>query len=194
MIARLVFAASLAALSCTTMAAADIQLFTGSGPGTYRKVLLAPPQVEFDPRFVAEGDLRGAHPSRRRDDDAKLAESLGRGFLDALAGAFRRHGFEVVSSPASDVLTMNPAIKDLRVNVPGDAATREFYVRAAGEATMVITGSNASGAPIMRATGRGIAGETAAFHPASRISHRAEFDAMFREWADEVARSLAGRK
>lgn len=194
MIARLIFAASLAALSGKAMAAAEVQLFTGSGPNTYRKVLIAPAEVEFDRRFIAEGGLRGSHAARRRDDDAKLAESLGEAFRAALTQAFRSHGFEVVTSSAGDVLTISPAVKELRVNVPGDALTREFFVRTAGEATMVVAGSDSTGVRVMRATRRGTAGETAAFQPGSRIASGAEFAAMFREWADEVAGSLADRK
>lgn len=195
MIARLLFSALIAAfVSPPTLAAAEVELHPGLLAKPYRKVLVAPPNVEFDRRFLEDTQsLRGARHGRARTQAAEeIAREFGRHYQEALAEAFREQGFEVVPVAAGDVLTLSPSLVDVYVNRPTDPpVTFNYLVREAGEAGMVVEGRDASGSRVLVAKRQGKAGETAAHQAGSDAFRRAGFQAMFRAWAQDVASAVA---
>lgn len=194
MIARLALAATLAALANPALAAVQIDFTQGTTSKSYRKILVAPAQVEFDRRFVEDGKLLRGNRGRLRDQDAQqLAGEIGQSLRNALADAFRKRGFEVVAAPASDVLTISPAVTNLYVNTPSDRVGSRVVARSAGEARMVVEGSDAAGSRVLRASNKGTAGETAGFLGETKATNLQSFDEMFRGWADELAGALAAR-
>lgn len=195
MIARLALAATLAALAYPALAAVQIDFTPGANSKSYRKVLVAPAQVEFDRRFVQDGKLlRGNRGHLREQDAQQLAGEIGQSMRNALAGAFRKRGFEVVAAPSSDVLTITPAVRNLYVNTPSDRGGSRVFARSAGEAQMIVEGSDAAGSRLLRASNRGTAGETAGFVEESKATNLQSFDEMFRDWADEVVSAIAAGK
>lgn len=195
MIARLALAATLAALASPALAAVQIDFAPGATSKSYRKILVAPAQVEFDRRFVEDGKLLRGNLGRLREQDAQqLAGEVGQSLRDALADAFRSRGFEVVGAPGNDVLTISPAVKNLYVNTPSDRIGSRVYARSAGDARMVVEGSDVSGSRVLRASNQGTAGETAGFMAESKATNLQSFKAMFREWADELAVALVGAR
>lgn len=195
MIARLAMAAALAALTYPALAAVQIDFTPGATSKSYRKVLVAPAHVEFDQRFVKDGKLlRGNRGHLREQDAQQIASEIGQSMRNALADAFRKRGFEVVAAPASDVLTISPAVRNLYVNTPSDRVGSRVFARSAGEARMVVEGSDAGGARVLRASNQGIAGETAGFLEESKATNLQSFDEMFRDWADELASAVAAGK
>ena len=195
MIARLALAATLAALANPALAAVQIDFTPGATSKSYRKILVAPAQVEFDRRFIEDGKtLRGNRGRLRPQEQQQLASEIGQSMRNALADAFRKRGFEVVAAPASDVLTISPAVRDLYVNTPSDRVGSRVLARSAGEARMVVEGSDASGARVLRASNKATAGETASFQAEHRATNLQAFDEMFRGWAEELAVALAGAR
>jgi hypothetical protein len=195
MIARLALAATLAALANPALAAVQIDFTPGATSKSYRKILVAPAQVEFDRRFIEDGKvLRGNLGKLRPQEQEQLASEIGQSMRNALADAFRKRGFEVVAAPASDVLTISPAVRDLYVNTPSDRVGSRVLARSAGEARMVVEGSDASGARVLRASNKATAGETASFQAEHRATNLQAFDEMFRGWAEELAVALAGAR
>ena len=195
MIARLALAATLAALAYPALAAVQIDFTPGATSKSYRKILVAPAQVEFDRRFVQDGKvLRGNRGHLNEQDAQQLASDIGQSMRNALAEAFRKRGFEVVAAPASDVLTISPAVTDLYVNTPSDRVGGRVFARSAGEARMVVEGSDASGSRVLRASNKRTAGETAGFLEESKATNLQSFDEMFRDWADELAGALASTR
>lgn len=195
MIARLALAATLAVLANPALAAVQIDFTPGATSKSYRKILVAPAQVEFDRRFVEDGKtLRGNRGHLRERDAQQLAGEIGQSMRNALAEAFRKRGFEVVAVPAGDVLTLSPAVTNLYVNTPSDRVGSRVFARSAGEARMVVEGSDASGSRVLRAASRGMAGESAGFLEENRATSLQSFDAMFRDWAEDVASAVAAGK
>lgn len=193
MIARLVLAASLAALAYPALAAVQIDFTPGAPAKSYRKVLVGPAEVQFDRRFIEDGKtLRGNRGKLRPQDQQQLASEIGQSMRNALADAFRKRGFEVVAAPASDVLTIAPAVRELYVNTPSDRVGSRVVARSAGEARMVVEGSDASGTRVLRASSKAEAGSTASFQEEHQATNLQAFDEMFRGWAEEVAVALAG--
>ena len=192
MIARLALAATLAALAFPALAAVQIDFTQGATSTSYRKVLVGPAEVEFDRRFIEDGKtLRGNRGKLRPHDQQQLASEIGQSMRNALADALRKRGFEVVAAPASDVLTISPAVRELYVNTPSDRVGSRVIARSAGEARMVVEGSDASGARVLRASSKATAGETASFQEEHRATNLQAFDEMFRDWAEELAGALA---
>lgn len=195
MIARLALAATLAALAYPALAAVQIDFTPGATSKSYRKILVAPAQVEFDQRFVKDGKLlRGNRGHLREQDAQQIASEIGQSLRNALADAFLKRGFEVVAASASDVLTLSPAVRNLYVNTPSDRLGSRVFARSAGEAHMIVEGSDAAGARLLRASNQGTAGETAGFQEESKATNLQSFDEMFRDWADDVAAAVAARK
>ncbi|HEU4651190.1 MAG TPA: DUF3313 family protein [Croceibacterium sp.] len=195
MIARLAMAAALAALPYPALATVQIDFTPGATPKSYRKILVAPAEVEFDQRFVKDGKLlRGNRGHLREQDAQQIASEIGQSMRNALADAFRKRGFEVVAAPASDVLMISPAVRNLYVNTPSDRVGSRVFARSAGEARMVVEGSDFGGARVLRASNKGIAGETAGFLEESKATNLQSFDEMFRDWADELASAVAAGK
>lgn len=198
MIARLFYPALIAAfVSSPTFAAMEVELHPGRLAQPYRKVLVAPPSVEFDRRFLEDTQsLRGARHGRARTQVAEeLAREFGRQYQEALAEALREHGFEVVPVAAGDVLTLSPSLVDVYVNRPTDPpVTFNYLVREAGEARMVVEARDPSGSRVLVARRQGRAGETAAHHAGSDAFRRAGFQVMFRAWAQDVAAVFAKAK
>ena len=192
MIARLAIAATLAALANPALAAVQVDFTPGADAKSYRKILVAPAQVEFDRRFIEDGRLlRGNRGQLREQDARQIAGEIGQSMRNALADAFRKRGFEVVATPGSDVLTISPAVRNLYVNTPSDRVGSRVFARSAGEARMVVEGSDAGGTRVLHASNQGIAGETAGFLEESKATNLQSFDEMFRDWAEELAGALA---
>lgn len=195
MIARLALAATLAALACPAFSAVQVDFTPGASAKSYRKILVAPAEVEFDQRFVKDGKLlRGNRGHLREQDAQQIAAEIGQSLRSALADAFRKRGFEVVAAPAGDVLTISPAVRNLYVNTPSDRVGARVFARSAGEARMVVEGSDAAGTRVLRASNQGTAGETASFLEESKATNLQSFDEMFRDWADDVASAVAAGK
>ncbi len=196
MIARMAFAAFMAALAGSAIAATDIQFDPASKSRTYRKLLIEPVQVQFHRDFVDQTSaIRG--PSRRytRAEMDEIAREMGDQYRTALAEAFRSRGFEIAAAPAADVLRIKPALKDLNVNIPKGTKSGEMQLlaRDVGSARMIVEGNDASGSRVLLASKDATAGDTAGFHASGEVSKRAFFDGMFRDWADEVAVALTSR-
>jgi hypothetical protein len=66
-------------------------------------------------------------------------------------------------------------------------------VREAGRATLRAEGRDASGAVRLQSEHRGTAGDTGRLSRASNVTNRFWFDALFRNWANEVAAELIQR-
>ncbi len=197
MIARLAFAAFMAAFAGSAHAATEIQFDQGAKAKTYRKLLIEPAQVQFDRDFLNDTRaIRGASRRYNRAEIDQMAHEIGENYRAALAEAFRSRGFEIAAAPGNDVLRISPSLKDVYVNQSKGSRTGELQtrVRDAGHARMVVEGSDASGSRVLTASREGTAGETAAFQVGSDVSNRAWFDAMFRDWANELAVALKGAK
>jgi hypothetical protein len=173
---------------------AEVHLLPGTDFSAYKKVMIDPAQVSFNKNFL-KGDTRSAELVTRRipDDQAKaIAEAARSGFGEIFQDAFKRAGYEIVSSPGADVVRITPAIINLYVNAPeGGAATRTYALNA-GEATLVLAvRDSVSGALLgialdKRETRTAMAGPVIA----NSVTNRGEFEVLFRRWADIAAKGF----
>ena len=193
--APLLLALSLAT-ALTAQAAVDLQYERGAKPATYRKVHIAPAQVEFHRDFVQDHTSPRSEARLRPEETRRLAADMGESLRRALDEALRARGFEIAASPGGDVLRISPALRDLYVNAPDGSTARmvRHYVREAGSARMEVQGSDPSGARLFHASDQRTTTRIENFSRASDVSNRFWFDAMFRRWAEDFAAALAGSR
>lgn len=190
-------AALVAALSTPALAAIDVHFTAGAEARGYRKVLIAPAEVEFQREFLAEARTSRNPTLRLRPEELRqLGREMGDDFARALAEAFKRRGFEIATAPGNDVLRITPALKNLYVTAPDAQVVgmHRSYVREAGGAMMAAEASTATGAKVASVREESTTSRSLNFEPANRVTNRFWFEAMFRAWADGFAEAIAARK
>jgi hypothetical protein len=128
-------------------------------------------------------------------DAERIAADAAASLQAALDTAVRARGFEVVNTPAPGVVRLSARVDDLFVNAPDPyKGFGKSYVRDTGRATLRAEGrDSATGEVRLQTERRATAGDNARIEYASGVSNRFWFDALFRNWADEVAKELAAR-
>jgi len=160
-----------------------------------RAVVIAPVQVAFDKSWLPNMNQSGGRTHFVDAEDARrIAADMAASLHSALDEAVRARGFDVVGS-APDALRLSASIEDLYVNAPDVQAPgiTKTFVREAGRATLRAEGRDASGAVRLQSEHRGTAGDTGRLSRASSVTNRFWFDALFRNWANEVAAELSQR-
>ena len=158
------------------------------------RVLIAPVQVAFDKNWLPDmNSSRGRTDRVNAQDVGRIAADMAASLQAALAEAVRARGFEVVSAPAPGVVRLSATIQDLYVNAPEghSPGLSKTFVREAGRATLRAEGRDAaSGAVRLQTERSATAGDTGRLERATDVSNSFWFDAMFRNWAREVANEL----
>ena len=175
----------------------QVYLLPGTDFGVYKKVMIDPAQVSFNKSWMK--DTRSADliarriPPEQAQQIADLARtSVGEIFHDA----FKRAGYEIVKAPGPDVARLTPAVINLYINAPSGGTATRTYAVSAGEATLVLAvRDSVSGALIgmaldKRETRTAMAGPVLA----DGVTNRAEFEVLFRRWADIAARGFTALK
>ena len=98
-----------------------------------------------------------------------------------------------MTAPGPDVLLIRTAVIDLDIAAPDvDTAGRtRTYAKEAGEATLAIEARDSmSGAIIARGVDKRDVGDSAFMIQRTSVSNRADFENVFRRWADMSVEAL----
>jgi hypothetical protein len=176
---------------------AGVYLLPGADFRSYTKVMIDPVQVTFRPGWQKDMNMSRGATRRVSDSDAQeIAKAARSGFEDIFISAFKAKGYDVVNTPAADVLRLSPAVANLYLNAPDPMGTgvARTYTLEAGEASLSLeardstTGALLGVAVDRRATrNRGATFTTEG-------TNRAAFEEMFRLWADICVNGLAELK
>lgn len=156
----------------------------------YTKVLLDPTEVSF--RRNWQRDQRRASNYITDAEAREMLEEARTGFEEIMREAFVSEGYTVVDTPGDDVLRVHTAIVDLDITAPEarTAARTRSYAREAGEATLVVEARDSlSGQLLGRSVDSETAGEFGAYIRNS-TTNRADFERLFRQWAEQGAKGL----
>jgi hypothetical protein len=113
-------------------------------PGTdfrpYTKVMVDPTQVAFQPQWFKDYNLSASLGNWLSQEQAnKIMAAAQTNFDDMFRDAFRKAGYEVVTTTGPDVLRVNSAILDLMVNAPlGDSTGQTTWIITAGQAALIV--------------------------------------------------------
>jgi hypothetical protein len=162
----------------------------------FTKVMIDPVEVAFRRNWQRDHNRSaGSLGGRISDNEARaILAAVQSGFHDVFAEAYRAAGFQVVASPGPDVLRLKTGIANLDVAAPDrrGAGRSRTYAPRAGEATLVIEARDSmSGALLGRGVDRREAGDRAFVVQRTRATNRADFERMFRTWAQMSAQALS---
>ena len=166
----------------------QVYVLPGASFSGYRKLMLDPAEVAFRKDWLSNMQ-RNRDLARNIDDEdaARIAGTVRDGVNEVFSEAYAKAGYELVTAPGPDVLRLSPAIIDLYVNAPdvNTPGRSRTYVMSAGEATLVLeVRDSVTNTLLGRAVDRRETRETGSMMWSSSVSNRADFAALFRQWAN----------
>jgi hypothetical protein len=174
-----------------------VYLLPGADFRGYTKIMIDPVQISFRKDWLKESN-RSRGMSRRIDDkDAQeIAQAARSGFEEIFTAVFKAQRYDVVTSPAPDVLRLSPAVTNLYINAPQPmgAGVRSYTVEA-GEATLILEARDSTtGAILGVAVDRSATRNSGYATLTTGTSNRADFAELFRHWADICVKGLENLK
>jgi hypothetical protein len=154
-------------------------------------VLIEPVRAEDKNWLYEIKESRAKAGAIREGEARKMADDMAKSFQDALDKALREQGFQVVSSPSPGVVRLSARLDEVYVSAPENTASGvKSFTRQTGRATMRVQARDAAGAVLMESQQRSDAGDMGRLQRATDVSNRFWFDALFRDWSDDVAKEL----
>ena len=161
----------------------------------FTKVLLEPSEMAMRNNWLRDQRRRSATGLGGQPTERDITRALERGqqqFDSYFADAFTSAGFTVVTEPGPDVLRIRSGVVDIDVTSPdtGGAGRTRTFSEEAGAGTLVVEARDSqTNALLGRAIERRVAGDNGPWLRTS-ASNRADFDRLFRRWAEASANGL----
>ena len=164
----------------------------------YTQVLLDPSEMALKKNWLRDqrrdASTLGGQVTER---DVVRALEQGREQFDGyFAEAFTKAGFTIATAPGPNVVRIRSGVVDIDVTAPdvASSARSRTYSEEAGAATLVIeVRDSVTNALLGRAIERRIAGDNGPWIRNS-ATNRADFDQLFRRWAEISANGLVELK
>ena len=165
-----------------------VYLLPGADFSGYSKLMIDPAQVSFRKDWVKETNRsRGLSGKIDQDDAQQIAQAARSGFEGIFTAAFKAKGYEVVTNAGRDVLRLSPAIANLYINAPqsgGPGVSRTYTVEAGGATLVLEVRDSTTGAILGVAIDRSETRGTGYATLTTSVSNRADFEQLFKRWAD----------
>jgi len=163
----------------------------------YAQVLLDPSEMAMQKNWLRD-QRRDASSLGGQATERDIVRALERGskeFDGYFAEAFTKAGFTIATAPGPDVVRIRSGVVDIDVVAPDVSASRNrTFSEEAGAGTLVIeVRDSVTNALLGRAIERRIAGDNGPWLRTS-ASNRADFDRLFRRWAETSAEGLVELK
>ena len=169
-----------------------VYLLPGTDFRPYTKVMIDPVQVSFRNGWLKDiNSQRGIGDQVSQSDAEQIAQVARSGFEKIFADAFTQKGYNVVTSPAPDVLRLSPGVVNLYLNAPDpmSAPGVRSYTVNAGEATFALEARDSTtGAVLGLAVDRRSTQDFGGM--ATSVSNRFDFGNLFRHWANISVKGL----
>ena len=175
-----------------------VYLLPGADFRPYTKVMLDPPEMAMQENWLRD-QRRDASSLGGQVTERDVVRALDRGktqFEKYFSAAFTKAGFAIVRSPGADVVRVRTGVVDIDVVAPDtmSAGRNRTFSEEAGAATLVVeVRDSVTNALLGRAIERRIAGDNGPWLR-SAASNRADFDQLFRRWAETSANGLVELK
>lgn len=163
-------------------------LLPGADFKAYTKVMIDPTEAAFRKNWQRD------HNSSTLSLDMKISDKEAREMLEAvqasfheiLTQAYRDAGYEIVTTPAPDVMRLRTGVFNIDVDAPDQmtASRSRTYSSEAGRASMIIEiRDSMSGALLARGIDSRDVGDMGFTVRRSRVSNRADFERVFKDWS-----------
>ena len=163
----------------------------------YTQVLLDPSEMAMQKNWLRD-QRRDASSLGGQATERDITKALAQGskqFDTYFAEAFTKAGFAIATAPGPDVVRIRSGVVDIDVFAPDVSASRNrTYTEEAGAGTLVVeVRDSVTNALLGRAIERRLAGDNGPWLR-TRASNRADFDRLFRRWAQASAEGLVELK
>jgi hypothetical protein len=164
----------------------------------FTRVLLDPSEMAMRADWLRDQRRRSAGSLASQPSERDIQRGLERGreqFDSYFAEAFTAAGFAIATEPGPDVARISAGVVDIDVIAPDTAVGRtRTFSEEAGSGTLVVeVRDSMSNALLGRAIERRIAGDNGPWLRTA-ASNRADFDRLFRRWAQATANGLVELK
>ena len=160
----------------------------------YTRVILDPSEMAMEKNWLRDqrrnSSSLGSQATER--DVVRALDGGKKQFDEYFAEAFTKAGFTIATGPAADTVRVSAGVFDIDVVAPdvASAARSRTYSEEAGAGTLVIeVRDSVTNALLGRAIERRVAGDNGPWIRTS-ASNRADFDQLFRRWAEASANGL----
>lgn len=175
-----------------------VYLAPGADFRPYTQVILDPSEMAMQKNWLRDqrrdASSLGSQPTER---DVIRALDQGRKQFDGyFAEAFTKAGFTIATAPGPDVVRIRSGVVDIDVVAPDTAvsARSRTYSEEAGSATLIVeVRDSVTNALLGRAIERRVAGDNGPW-VRNAATNRADFDQLFRRWAETSAKGLVELK
>jgi hypothetical protein len=172
-----------------------VYLAPGADFSGFTRVMLDPTDVSFRRDWLRNynNSTRGAGGRISDAEALEMLQAAQEGFQDVFAEEFTKAGYQIVTTPAPDVMRVRTAVVNLDIAAPDpmEPGRTYRYSRDAGEATVVIeVRDSMSGAILGRGIDRRTAGDNDFMMRRTSGTNRGDFSRMFRRWAELSAEGL----
>jgi hypothetical protein len=163
----------------------------------YTEVLLDPSEMAMQKNWLRD-QRRDSSSLGGQATERDIVRALERGskeFDSYFAEAFTKAGFTIATAPGPNVVRIRSGVVDIDVVAPDVSASRNrTFSEEAGAGTLVIeVRDSVTNALLGRAIERRIAGDNGPWLRTA-ASNRADFDRLFRRWAETSAEGLVELK
>ena len=169
-------------------------LLPGADFRPYRKVMLDPATVAFRKDWMKRVNTASRLSERIRQEDAEQIAATARdSFTEVFTEAFRKAGYEIVTTPGADVLRVRAGVVDLYIAAPDTqrSGRSRTYSMEAGEATLFLeVRDSSSGALLGRVLDQRATRNTGSLKVTNEVTNLSDFRALFRKWADISVKGL----
>lgn len=163
----------------------------------YTQVMLDPSEMAMQKNWLRDQrrDSRSLGSQATERDIVRALDAGEKQFDGYFSEAFTKAGFAIATAPGADVVRVSAGVFDIDVYAPDVAIGRtRTYSEEAGAGTLVIeVRDSVTNALLGRAVERRIAGDNGPWLRTA-ASNRADFDRLFRRWAEVSAEGLAELK
>jgi hypothetical protein len=170
-------------------------LAPGADFSGYTTVMLDPTEASFARNWLRDYNRDVSSLDRRLSEDEarEMLQTAQTAFHEMLTEAYRAGGYEVVTTPAPDVVRLRTALANVRVSAPDvmSAGRVRTFSSDAGEAVLILEARDSmSGALLGRGFDRRTIDDNMRLTYRDSVSNRSDFRRVFRRWADMSVEAL----
>jgi hypothetical protein len=166
------------------------QIAPGVAFSDYTRVMIDPAEASFKRSWRADFNSLTTSDRISEDEARQILTTAQSTFHDALVQAYTAAGYQVVTTPAPDVVRIRASLTDIEIQPVDPANVEQRRAHRAGQATLTLEARDSmSGALIARAEDERFVGASSYFRRPT-ATYRADFADTFRAWAQKSAEAF----
>jgi hypothetical protein len=175
----------------------DVFLLPGADFSGYNSVMLLPVAVAMQKNWERDinNQTRGTSRKVTPDEVTKLREEVAKNVIEIFAEELKKGGYQVVTAPGPNTLSLQVVIADLYINAPEglqeSGGRSKSYTFEAGSAMVALEARDAQTNQLLgRAVDRRDARSSGSLTWTTSVSNRADFRNLFRTWAKILVKGM----